>query len=278
MVTEEILKIRELGIYTKRMGSGTPLVFLHGGPGGEHRYFLPHLEGLSETFELIFYDQRGCGQSEEDQNNNYSFEEEIETLEELRKSMGLEKLNLVGESWGSMLALLYASKYPTHVNKLFLTAAVGATAEGYLNFGKLLENRLTPEDKELMDQLMVKYREGTVDISEIFKVIDAYYLYSPKHLSKKTKTKSNPVVNSILGKEIVDKYTDSLSYDILRSIPIAVAQGEHDIITPSHLEEWLLPYLPHAQINVIEQCGHWTVIEQPLVLGQLMKEFFESSK
>ncbi|HYK74561.1 MAG TPA: alpha/beta hydrolase [Pseudoneobacillus sp.] len=274
MITEELLSIRDLGIFTKRMGSGTPIVFLHGGPGGEHRYFLPHLEGLADTFELIFYDQRGCGQSQEDTNQKYSFDEEVETLEDLRKSMGLEKLNLVGESWGSMLALLYASRYPQHVNKLFLTAAVGATAEGYLKFGELLEGRLSTDDKKSLDQLMVKYRNGQIEVSEIFKVIDPYYLFSPEHLVNKTKTKSNAEVNRILGQEIIDKYSDSLNYEVLKDFPILIAQGDTDIITPKHLEELFLPYLPHTEVKVIKNCGHWTVIEQPQLLSSLIREYF----
>ncbi|WP_449623189.1 alpha/beta fold hydrolase [Robertmurraya sp. Marseille-Q9965] len=274
MITEEILPIRNLNIYTKRMGSGTPIIFLHGGPGGEHRYFLPHLEALSTSFELIFYDQRGCGQSELDPNQNYSFEEEIETLEALRKSMGLEKLNIVGESWGSMLALLYASMYPTHVNKLFLTAAIGTTVEGYVKFGELLTNRLTPEDKNTLENLMLQYKEGKIQVSEIFKVIDRYYLFSPENLIKKTKTNSNAEVNRILGNEIVNKYSDSLKLDVLSTIPILIAQGDSDIIPPSYVEKLFVQHLPHTILKVIENCGHWTVIEQPLILSNWIKEYF----
>lgn len=274
MITEEILPIRNLNIYTKRMGSGTPIVFLHGGPGGEHRYFLPHLEALSTSFELIFYDQRGCGQSELDPNQNYSFEEEIETLEALRKSMGLEKLNIVGESWGSMLALLYASVYPTHVNKLFLTAAIGTTVEGYVKFGELLTNRLTPEDKNTLENLILQYKEGKIEVSEIFKVIDRYYLFSPENLIKKTKTNSNAEVNRILGNEIVNKYSDSLKLDVLSTIPILIAQGDSDIIPPSYVEKLFVQHLPHTILKVIENCGHWTVIEQPLILSNWIKEYF----
>ncbi|MHC0037689.1 alpha/beta fold hydrolase [Pseudoneobacillus sp. C159] len=274
MSTEEFFDVRGLKIFTKRMGAGTPIVFLHGGPGGEHRFFLPHLEGLADKCELIFYDQRGCGRSEEDVHKRYSFEEEVETLEELRKSLKLEKLNLVGESWGSMLALLYASKYPGQVNKLFLTAAVGATADGYLQFSDLLMNRLSPQDKQILDRLMQKYREGTVEVSEIFKIIDPCYLHSPENLVKKTKTKSNAEVNRILGQEIIDKYADSLKLDVLSSVPILIAQGDADIITPTHLDELFIKYLPHTRLKIMENCGHWTVIEQSQQLGHLIKEYF----
>jgi proline iminopeptidase len=275
MITENFLTLRETKIFAKRMGSGVPIVFLHGGPGGEHRYFLPHLEQLTDTFELIFYDQRGCGQSEEPVNKqSYTFEEEIETLEELRNTLGLEKLNIVGESWGSMLALLYASKYPQHVNKLFMTAAVGATSDGYLKFGKLLEERLTAQDKQELDTLVTKLNKGEIEVSEIFKIIDPYYLFSAENLKRKTKTRSNAEVNRLLGQEIIHRYTDLVMPEVLKEIPILIAQGDSDIITPRDLEELFIHHIPHTQLEVLHHCGHWTVIEKPKELGDLMKKFF----
>ncbi|WP_338048420.1 alpha/beta fold hydrolase [Peribacillus alkalitolerans] len=65
LMDERFISVRGENIYVKILGQGEPLVFLHGGPGGEHRYFLPHLEGLAEYYQLVFYDQRGCGRSEE---------------------------------------------------------------------------------------------------------------------------------------------------------------------------------------------------------------------
>jgi proline iminopeptidase len=274
MVTAEFLTINDLRIYTKRMGNGLPLVFLHGGPGGEHRYFLPHLERLANSYELIFYDQRGCGQSEEPVDKIYTIEDEIETLEELRKSFGLEKLNLVGESWGSMLALLYASKYPQHVNKIFMTAAVGVEADGYLQFGELLQERLSAHDKQILDGLIVKLKNGEIQVPEIFKIIDPYYLYNANHLSRKTKTKSNADVNRKLGQEIIHNYNDSIRPEALSTIPIMVVQGDSDIITPEHLEALFIKKLPHTQLKILKNCGHWSVIEQPEALSDLIKEFY----
>ncbi|SFA77963.1 MULTISPECIES: alpha/beta fold hydrolase [unclassified Bacillus (in: firmicutes)] len=274
MHNEEFLLLRDMSIYTKRFGNGIPLVFLHGGPGGEHRYFLPHLQSLDSHFELIFYDQRGCGQSARLQGGDYTIEDEIETLEELRKSLGLEKLNLVGESWGSMLALLYASKYPQHTNKIFMTAAVGATVDGYLGFGEELEKRLTSEDRRKFDELVKKLEVNEVDVAEIFKVINPYYVYSVSKLAKKTETNSNAEVNSRLGEDIKSKYNHLIDSEALGQVPMMIAQGDTDIITPEALEELLLKHLPHARLVEIKNCGHWSVIEQPEVLKNLIKEFF----
>lgn len=270
------MKLRETMVYTKIFGHGEPLVFLHGGPGGEHRFFLPHLQELSENFTLIFYDQRGCGQSEALSNGSYTLDGEVETLEELRETLGIQQLNLVGESWGTMLSLLYAAKYPDKVNKIFMTAAVGATMEGFLRFGVELENRLTAKQRQLLKDLSVQLEKGEVDVKEIFKIIDPYYVYSPEVLTRRTTTKSNAEVNSILGKEIISNYDVSKDSDKLRNIPIIVAQGDHDILTPKILEDVLLNFIPHIKVRVIENCGHWSVIEQPKKLQVMIKDFFKS--
>ncbi|MGE8204662.1 alpha/beta fold hydrolase [Heyndrickxia sp. NPDC080065] len=274
MFVEKYMKLRNLNIFTKKYGNGTPLLFLHGGPGGEHRYFLPHLQELSDRFQLIFYDQRGCGLSEEPQDKNYTMDEEVETLEALRVELGIEKVNLIGESWGSMLALLYACKYPQHVNKIFLTAAVGAVIDGYLNFEKELLSRMTEKDKHELEELTPKLEHGEVSVNEIFRIIDPYYLFSSKNLHKKTPTKSNAEVNRIMGNDIVNHYDLSGKMDQLSEIPILVAQGDHDMITPEKLPDLLLKFIPHAQLKVIKDCGHWSVIEKPDVLQEYITEFF----
>lgn len=270
----KFLDIRGLKIFVNLIGNGDPLVFLHGGPGGEHRFFLPHLQGLSDEFQLVFYDQRGCGQSQTSVNDDYSLFEEVETLEELRKSLGIVKLNLIGESWGSMLALLYATKYPNHVNKIFLTAAVGAKGSHLIDFGNQLQNKLSIQDKELLTETSKRLEKGDADVQDIFNIINPYYVYSVDSLSKKTKTSSNPIVNRVLGQEIIHHYDLTETLTGLSHIPILVVQGELDIISPLKLRETLLEYVPHAELKIVKECGHWSVVEQPEVMKESIKEFF----
>ncbi|MEH7300458.1 alpha/beta fold hydrolase [Neobacillus drentensis] len=276
MGEERYITLRNEKIYAKVMGKGEPLIFLHGGPGGEHRFFLPHLQDLSQHFTLIFYDQRGCGQSEKAINEEYTMDGEVETLEALRQFFNIDKLNLIGESWGSMLALLYAAKYPNHVNKLFMTAAVGATKGGYFRFEKELLNRLTKDERIRLEELSPKVNQGEVDVVEIFKIIDPYYVYSPESLIKKTKTQSNARVNEQIGKDITENYDVSKDANKLSNIPIMVAQGDHDIITPEILEQELINYIPHIEVREIKNCGHWSVIEQPEQLQAMIKDFFQN--
>lgn len=275
MGEEMYIKLRNETIYTKIVGKGEPLIFLHGGPGGEHRFFLPHLHDLSQSFTLIFYDQRGCGQSEKSIVEDYTMDGEVETLEALRQSFKIEKLNLIGESWGSMLALLYAAKYPNHVNKLFMTAAVGATKDGFLRFEKELINRLTMDERKWLEEISPKVDSGEVDVTEIFKMIDPYYVYSLESLTKKTKTKSNARVNELIGKDIIENYDVSKDANKFSEIPMVVAQGDRDIITPEILEQELIKFIPHIEVRELKNCGHWSVIEQPEQLQTMIKDFFQ---
>ena len=86
---------------------GAPqLLVLHGGPGASHDYLLPQMLELSKEHELIFYDQRGGGQSKTDAREPITWRTQVEDLEAVVAELGLETPAVVGYSWGGLLALL----------------------------------------------------------------------------------------------------------------------------------------------------------------------------
>src|SRR5690606_31094394 len=105
-------------VYWERVGKkgGKPAVFLHGGPGGgispkQRRLFDP------ELYEVILFDQRGCGRStphaELEANTTWHL---VADIERLREKFGFEKWLVFGGSWGSTLALAYAQTHPERVS------------------------------------------------------------------------------------------------------------------------------------------------------------------
>ncbi|MED1204123.1 alpha/beta fold hydrolase [Heyndrickxia acidicola] len=264
-------------IHVYKLGEGEPLVFLHGGPGGEHRFFLPHMEPLKNDFQLIFYDQTGCGQSAPLQDHSsLTMRSEVEKLEDLRQQWGIQKLNLIGESWGSMLALLYTAAYPKHVNKLLLTAAIGLTYEGFESFEKELTQRLSSVDQKMMEELLPKLADGSAEIEELFKILDPYYVFSEETLKRKTPTIASPHTNEVLNEDIKKHYDLRPFIPILKEIPIMVVQGDHDLITPEKLQELFFVYLPEAGLKVIKNCGHWALVEKPEEFMNEVRAFFKS--
>ncbi len=116
-------------IYFKTIGNGPPLLILHGGPGADHRYFLPHLVPLARRCRLIFIDERGCGRSERLQDSKaYTLEHMVEDVESVRRALGEPRLAVLGHSFGGILAQAYAIKYPRALTHLVL-AGTASSAE-----------------------------------------------------------------------------------------------------------------------------------------------------
>ncbi|MFD3449721.1 alpha/beta fold hydrolase [Microbacteriaceae bacterium 4G12] len=268
------IKINDYHIHVNIIGEGEPIVFLHGGPGSEHRFFLPYMIPLSKNFKLVFYDQRGCGKSDLSENDQYSMKNEVENLEALRIQLGFEKMNLFGESWGSMLALLYATTYPKRVNKILLTAAIGVTSKGLKRFSKELEKKLTEDDKIKLSVLEEKLKIEKSSIYDILHILDPYYVFSQETLKRKEKTKFNSSVNKVIGMDMENNYDVTGDLHKLSNIPILIAQGSHDILTPSIMKELFSEHIPHLQLVEIEECGHWTVVEQPEKMCNVALNFF----
>ena len=107
-------------LWTVSFGKGDPLFFIAGGPGGSH-YGLRSFDTLSSQYTLVYFDGLGRGKSDTAKKvSEYTLDRDIEDLEGLRKAMGYETINILGHSYGGVVAQGYAVKYPQHVKHLIL--------------------------------------------------------------------------------------------------------------------------------------------------------------
>src|ERR671921_1921560 len=98
--TSRTRTVQAVGIFERRIGSGPPVLVLHGGPGAHHDYLLPGFDALSNRRELLYYDQRGGGRSPVSRETSVGWQEHVADLDELRKCWRLEQLTIAGYSWG----------------------------------------------------------------------------------------------------------------------------------------------------------------------------------
>lgn len=113
-VHPESLQVVQLG-----HGPATVIV-LHGGPGLSHQYLRPEWDALARDYRIVYYDQRGCGRSA--RVGPFSWEQHVADLHGLvRRYRESGPVVLAGSSWGSWLALLYASTHPDEVRALVLS-------------------------------------------------------------------------------------------------------------------------------------------------------------
>lgn len=102
----------------------TPIIYLHGGPGGCVRPLSIQLwEQLTKDgFTVYLYDQAGGGKSARLKDiRQYTVQRQLDDLEEITRRIGSEKVILVGQSWGAILASLFVARYPERVDKMILT-------------------------------------------------------------------------------------------------------------------------------------------------------------
>src|SRR4029453_8138396 len=100
-------------LYARDIGQRLPGIVLHGGPDFDTAYLLPSLDRLADIYRLVYYDQRGRGKSADGvQPGDVSLATDLEDLERVRQHFRLEAPTLLGHSWGTVLALEYALRYP----------------------------------------------------------------------------------------------------------------------------------------------------------------------
>src|SRR5450432_2354252 len=109
-----------------------PVAFIiHGGPGGDHSGFKPVMSPLSDTAQLVYFDHRGQGRSgladPTADPARFTLDENVEDMEALRRHLGLGAIVSIGTSYGGMVAMAHAARYPDAVSHLVLivTAAHG---------------------------------------------------------------------------------------------------------------------------------------------------------
>ena len=128
---ETIVELNGVRLYTRQVGDGPSVVVLHGGPGAHHDYLLPQYDRLAAGRAgraLIYYDQRGGGRSVVPRDVAVGWREHVADLEALRVHWRLDRLTLLGYSWGGLLAVLYALEHPSRIARLALVSGAPLTA------------------------------------------------------------------------------------------------------------------------------------------------------
>jgi len=139
-------------------GEGEPIIFVHGGPGGNY-YSFRKLIGKLPNYKLVFYDQRGSGESrrfKEPKPEDFTIQKHLEDIEHIRKYLGVDKFYLLGHSWGGALVSFYAEAYPERVRKLFIYSGGPETKEMANKKHSKMMMRLSKEANEKFSQYMAE--------------------------------------------------------------------------------------------------------------------------
>src|SRR5260370_547445 len=122
-----IITTPEVDLAYETYGASSPatsVIVANGGPGLSHIYMLQNdvWTRLSHHRQIVFYDQRGTGKSKHVKPDaSWGMDEQLADMEAVRAKFGFQKFDLVGDSYGGLLAMAYAAAHPEHIEKLILS-------------------------------------------------------------------------------------------------------------------------------------------------------------
>lgn len=268
LVEEGYLQINGSEVYYKTMGEGDPLVVIHGGPVLDHSYLLPHLEALADDYQLIFYDQRAAGKSSIDVDpKTMSLDGFIEDIEQVRQQLNLGKINLLGHSWGGILAMNYAIKYDQNLNHLILSNASAPSVLDAQQEGLLVAQKMTKSDQDKMNNLASSGLLRTEDPSEAIKgmMMISYRVHMFDTANMDRLVLSIPKDFMLRSEAYRTLNPDLANYDLYDQLmtvgtPTLVIFGESEPAVQLHANR-MVGAFQNGELYVVKGAGHFPFIE-----------------
>lgn len=196
-------KVRNTEIYFDIEGAGLvpdgprmrerPVAFLvHGGPGADHSIFKPGYSPLADRMQLVYFDHRGQGRSARGVAEKYTLDENVEDMEALREYLGLGPIVSIGASYGGIVTLAHAARYPASVSHLILIAT--AAHAGFHDRGReIVAERGTAEQQRIADRMWAGTLTTDEDYSEFFDVMGSLFSRYLEDDERLLPTKPDPV-------------------------------------------------------------------------------------
>lgn len=287
---EGYVPVEDAELWYRETGQGQPVVVLHGGPDFDHSYLLPDLDSLSDSFRLIYYDQRGRGRSARNvRPEDVSIESEIEDLERLREYLQLESIAVLGHSWGGVLAMEFAIRHPERVSHLILMNTGPASHDDYLLLREELSKIRTAGDIEGLKALSstASYQEGDPDtVASYYRFHFRATIRKPEQLERAIQslrasfTKEGILKAWAIEDRLMNETWRVSDYDLLPGlkrisspIPTLVIHGDYDLV-PVECARRIAQAIPGARFALLEECGHFSYMEAPNEVHKEIDDFF----
>lgn len=278
-------------------GQGRRVLIVHGGPGYPATQPWAGLESLAGSYEFIYYDQRGCGQStrpiDRFESGNYyenvtrldrslGLGAQIADIERIRRILGEEKLILVGHSFGGFIASLYAAEFPEHVAALILVAPAEVLVMPMETGGLFAEvrERLPGEVLADYDDWQKRYLDyGSIfskSETELAALSDEFARYyavvEPGALPGQGQAGGWMAHAMYFSMGLRHDYRPALKNV---TAPVLVMHGADDL-QPEEASRLYAESFSNAQFQVIQGAGHFAFDEEPERFARLAGDFLRA--
>jgi len=270
-------------VWYKVVGSGesVPLLTLHGGPGGGHDYLEPLNEIASER-PVVFFDQLGCGKSDTpDDVSLWRIDRFVDEVTAVRDALGLDRIHLLGHSWGGWLAIEYMLGAPSGVVSLTLASTSASIPQFVYEAGTLI-SELPREMAETMRRLEA---EGDFENPEFEAGMMEFY---KRHLCRLDPW-PDPIMRSLEnldGNIVYETMNGPTEFTVIGNMkdwnrieklgeivaPTLITCGRYDELTPA-CSRTLRQGIMNSRMHVFERSAHMAHLEETESYLQILSEF-----
>jgi proline-specific peptidase len=281
-IQEGTIRVDGYQVWYRCIGSGSiPLLILHGGPGGGHDYLEP-LEALAANRPVVFYDQLGCGKSDQpDDRSLWRMERFVAEVSTVREALGLEQIHLLGHSWGGWLAIEYLLTHPAGIVSAVL-ASTSASIPQFVAEASRLKAALPAAVYETMQRYEaagdLHHPDYEAAVLEFYRRHVCRLDPWPDPLMRTIgNLDSNPVYETMNGPNefmVIGNLKDWDRTDRLGeiTIPTLITVGGYDELTLT-CAETMQQRIPHAQLVLFEQSAHTAHLEETDKYLQVVTNF-----
>lgn len=252
-----------ISYFSTEKSNDDPVLVINGGPGQDHKHLLFSnvWEHLSQKRKIIFYDQRGIGESTiPPEKSNFSIPELLLDIVTILEDNNLDSVHVISHSWGGLLGLSLGALYPEKVKKLVVVNGAGCKLAGDAN----VHNDFFPDKMEELEKLMKNN-----DIDVIYQDIVRHNI----HLNFLDKKYVNPFLEYIGEKPLnlevnMKTFQDNENFDISDSLgsinsEVLFIHGRYDITVKPKVAYELHNLVKGSKLEFFAKSGHLPFIEEP---------------
>jgi proline iminopeptidase len=251
-------------------------MLVHGGPGGDHSGFKPSMSPLAEQMQLIYFDHRGQGRSDPADPSTYTLDENVEDMEALRRHLGLGPIVSIGTSYGGMVAMAHAARYPEAVSRLVLivTAAHG----GFVTRAQqIVQERGSAQQRLVCEMLWSGGFRSADDMRQYYDAMGP--LYARKHdpqaaaVGQQRAIYAPKPLNRAFGPAGFLRRFD-LRGELGRiTAPTLILAGRHDWICPPEFSEEIHRLIGGSELRIFEESSHSIRVDEPQAMLDALTHF-----
>jgi proline-specific peptidase len=275
-----VLPSQKIGLFVREHGEGFPILIMHGGLGADHSTMLGLLP-LSDAYRLIFYDHRCNGRSEKADISTMTWDNLCADAEALRSHFAVDKWAIVGHSFGGMIALEYAIRYPQRVSHLVLLDTGGDSSYVQEKAPVALRNR---GFNETAVALAKRFYKGEINDNELKKSMltlgRAYYSnpgigFFVREVLRGLRIRANSKA-FIYGSKVLLRGWNVMDQLARISSPTLIVAGSDDFLWPPGHQRELKQRIAEAELHLLTSAGHMAHIEQSEKVIGLIRSFVPS--